>query len=227
MGNYSEDEVNLKRYLLGELPRDEQVLVEERLFLDGEYLLHLQALEDSLIDDYLYDELSLNERERFETQFLSKPGRNEDLKIAQALKRYCEAEAEAATLPLTPEPERAAPPPSRAGFSFLPTLFRRNPILRLSLAAAAIVILFVAAWLAFDVMRRRDQHQPIEAQQSPAQHQNESPEQSPQLVNSNERLANKSTAVEKGLPVDQHIADGNSAGAENKQVAEQARPQQL
>ena len=95
MKEQSEDEVVLRQYLLGALTQEEHALVEERLFLNPDYFRQLQAAEDDLIDDYVYEELPVADRDRFETHFLSDPVRRQDLKIAQALRKYIAVEAEA------------------------------------------------------------------------------------------------------------------------------------
>ena len=68
-----EQESQLRRYLLGELRLEEQVLIEQRLFLDRDYAELAQGVEDDLIDDYVHDDLTPVERQEFETHFLSIP----------------------------------------------------------------------------------------------------------------------------------------------------------
>jgi anti-sigma factor RsiW len=88
-----QDDITIRKYLLGELSPAEQSEVEERLFLDGEYFQQLLMAEDDLVDDYVYGELSPDERERFDNHFLSTPERYESLRIAQALKKYGSTDA--------------------------------------------------------------------------------------------------------------------------------------
>lgn len=160
MKQETDDETELRQYLLGELPREESAQVEERLFLDGDYFRRLQAAADDLVDDYVYEELSAADRGRFETHFLSQPGRREDLKIARALQMYISAEADtssaAAELPRTLPPPRAA---------FFPSLRALNPLARLSLAAAAVIIVALGVWLLLRAGRGREQSPPMQAQQ--------------------------------------------------------------
>ena len=59
-----EHEAELRQYLLGELTLEEQVLLEQRLFLDSEYAQLAQSVEDDLIDDYVHDDLTEAEREK-------------------------------------------------------------------------------------------------------------------------------------------------------------------
>ena len=49
-----EEELILKRFLLGELSPSEQSDIEERLFADPQYFSQFRAAEDDLIDEYLY-----------------------------------------------------------------------------------------------------------------------------------------------------------------------------
>ena len=50
-------------YLLGALPEEEQVEIEERAFRDQQYLQNIQAVESELIDAYVRGELTLGERQ--------------------------------------------------------------------------------------------------------------------------------------------------------------------
>ena len=84
------DEVVARRFLLGQLSPDEQGRVEELAFDDPESFEVLQAAEDDLIDEFVYDDLSSEEKERFEEYYLVQPGRREDLRIANALRDHFE-----------------------------------------------------------------------------------------------------------------------------------------
>lgn len=84
----SEEEMSLHAYLLGGLPLDEQMRLEERLLLDREYVELLLIVEEELIDDYLRGTLSDRDRARFETHFLITPDRRQKLRRARVLRRY-------------------------------------------------------------------------------------------------------------------------------------------
>src|SRR5436190_443284 len=81
-------EKELRRYLLGELTLEEQVVIEQRLFLESEYAELAKALEDDLIDDYVRHDLPAKEQAEFETHFLTQPEHLEDVKIADALNKH-------------------------------------------------------------------------------------------------------------------------------------------
>src|SRR5215216_1880619 len=91
----SEDEVRLAQYLLGELPEEEMLELEENYFLDDDLFDELQAAELELIDRYLESSLTRPEQYRFEHFFLSTPARQEKLRFARALKKYAPRQATA------------------------------------------------------------------------------------------------------------------------------------
>ena len=139
-----QQEIELRRYLLGELPLEEQVLVEQRLFLDSDYAELLQAVEDELIDDYLGDELVGSEREKFKNHFLLLPEHGADLKIAQALKNY---------LTNGSSPKTDANNTNDSSPTVLPFSFLNKPFVWLSLTIAALIILAFVTWLAIRATR--------------------------------------------------------------------------
>lgn len=167
MGNRIEEEAELRHYLLGELGEQERWAVEERLFLDGEYLLQLQALEDELLDAYVYGDLTPDERGRVERELLSRPGRRADVRFAHALKDYLDAGAGEAAHTAAAASNVAPRPPRNKPYTFLPPFFRRPPVAALSLAAA----LFVLAAVVWQVSQswRRGQGDPLAQAPAPGQ----------------------------------------------------------
>lgn len=91
MKNDAGGEEHLVRYLLGELPEEEMLKLEESYFLDEGAFDNLQAAERELIDRYLEGRLSRRERNKFETFFLSSPARKEKLRFAKNFRRYLSA----------------------------------------------------------------------------------------------------------------------------------------
>src|SRR5262245_66023175 len=81
-GNGAE-EVVLKRYLLGELPPDEQESVEKRLLESDPYFELLLAVEHELIEDYVSGDL--REREQFERRLLFTAEQRGEVDFARAL----------------------------------------------------------------------------------------------------------------------------------------------
>src|SRR6185436_11625139 len=76
----------IERYLLGELPPEEQTELEARYFSDPGLLDRIDAAEDDLIDDYVRRELTPARRLRFESHFLNEK-RLERVRMAEALRK--------------------------------------------------------------------------------------------------------------------------------------------
>lgn len=184
-------EIKLRQYLLGELSLEEQVLIEQRLFLESAYADLAQAVEDDLVDDYLHNDLNPNEREKFESYFLNNPDHRGDVRIAQALKQYLTSEV--LVHPVTGQvmagetparfPERyasAGQPRSSSG---------RRPTIWLALAAAILIIISIIAWIAIRSTQRPD-NRSLEAEvprTSPTELPSQQPGPSPINRNINER----------------------------------------
>jgi hypothetical protein len=88
------DEILIRQYLLGEVTDQEREQVERQLMTDRQYLDHILRVEERLTDEYVRGKLGPDERELFETYFLSAPERQGKLKFAESLNRYT-AEARA------------------------------------------------------------------------------------------------------------------------------------
>jgi hypothetical protein len=74
------------RYLLGKLPEDEQTGFEEQL-LESEALFEsLKEVESELIDEYVGETLSADDRLQFELYFLTQPERRARVEFARALR---------------------------------------------------------------------------------------------------------------------------------------------
>lgn len=80
--------------------------VEQRLLTEPDFLEELLAGEEELIDDYVGDELSGDERLKFERHFLSTPERRRQLSFARALNRYV---SESETKEVVGQEEASAP----------------------------------------------------------------------------------------------------------------------
>ena len=88
MSRIPSTEDRLVQYLLGLMPEQERVELEDLYLLDDNLNLELQAAERELMDRYLDRTLSETERNRFENFFMQSPGRMEKLRFARALKAY-------------------------------------------------------------------------------------------------------------------------------------------
>src|SRR5215216_6777511 len=88
----TEEQVEIRRYLLGYSDADVAESIEKRLIGDDEYQQEFLIVTDELIEDYLDGDLSQDEVEQFETHFLATPRRNSKLDIARALSERALAE---------------------------------------------------------------------------------------------------------------------------------------
>jgi len=87
------DEVVARRFWLGQLSPEEQGRIEELAFDDPQWFAFLEAAEDDLIDEFVYNDLSSEERTLFEKHFLAKqPELRDDVEVARALRAYFEQE---------------------------------------------------------------------------------------------------------------------------------------
>src|SRR5215208_2920081 len=80
----------ITRYLLGELPEEQQVEIEDRAFSDKEFLASITAVENDLIDEYVREELPETARRRFEARFLASEGRRKRIEFARTLVRLAD-----------------------------------------------------------------------------------------------------------------------------------------
>ena len=75
----------IAQYLLGELPEEQQVEIEDRAFQDKDYLASITAVENDLIDEYVREEMPETVRRKFEDRFLASAERRKRVEFAKAL----------------------------------------------------------------------------------------------------------------------------------------------
>ncbi len=165
MKSLVEDELVLRSYLLGYLSPEEQVRIEERLFLETDYFRQLEDAEDALIDDYLTGDLSPDDKQRFHNFFLSKPERYETLRIAIALRKYISKNVVTAS----PASDNETRTTARSKSLFLPFLHLNRPVLRFSLVAALLLITLGGLWVVVKVLRKPSASAPSQAQRQSQQ----------------------------------------------------------
>jgi hypothetical protein len=131
------------KYLLGELPEDEQSRLEERSFCDPEFSELLSEAEDDLVDQYVRGELSAQERERFERHFLISKRRREKVGLARALLQLQSSSATS----VSPSSAKERPTAVLRWKLLLDSLRSPGPALSYAFAAAALVLLMAGFWL--------------------------------------------------------------------------------
>jgi hypothetical protein len=137
----AQEQATVKIYQLGQLPQNESELLEERLLSDNTFYEQLSVVEDELIEQYLDDSLSAEEKAKFETHFLVPKERQEKLRFARLLKRYVDAEQNLEPA-LAPSPSRSQVKKT-SSFSF----FGGSPVLSYSLIAALVLVVFGVGWM--------------------------------------------------------------------------------
>jgi hypothetical protein len=121
MGPAGDDDLELRRYLLGELTEAEREHAEERLLREPGVLEALDEIEDELTEAYLGGTLSPQERTQFEGHFLQSAAHRRQLEAARMLRESVAARG--------------------------PVVRRARLPWRLALTAAALVLLVPAARL--------------------------------------------------------------------------------
>lgn len=142
------------RYLLGDLPEEQQVAIEDHAFADKDYLALLTAVENDLIDEYVRYELSATEQQQFERQFLASAERRKRVEFAKALARV---------------------PSEPARLSWRDSLYALitglNPAARFAVAAVMLLVIAGGAWLLVETLRLRSQLTQLQAQNQARQNE--------------------------------------------------------
>jgi hypothetical protein len=150
-GNRSNED--LRRYLLGTLPKLLQDQVEQRLMTDSVFNDELVATEDDLIDQYLSQQLSDQERRQFEAHFAISEERQRKIRFGRIFRRYLDS------LPTADQEEHQRTNRARMGgnssdrFAVFGAWSGRIPVL----VASLVIALFagtLAAWFVYQRQSR-------------------------------------------------------------------------
>ncbi len=98
------DNKEIRQYLLGELAEEDSERIEERLLTEHEFHEELAITEDELIDDYVSNDLSDDQRRKFEVHFLRTDARRRDLRFAKAYKKLLSNEVVPQRQPVVAKP---------------------------------------------------------------------------------------------------------------------------
>lgn len=142
------------RYLLGDLPEDQLVAIEDRAFADKDYLALITAVENDLIDEYVRYELSATERQQFERQFLASAERRKRVEFAKALARV-----------------PSEPAKSSWRDSLYALITGLNPAARFAVAAVMLLVVAGGMWLLVETLRLRSQLTQLQAQNQARQNE--------------------------------------------------------
>jgi hypothetical protein len=151
---------SIRRYLLGELSEAERDEVEQRLMSDDDLYQQLLLAEDELIDEYISDALSEQERVKFSRRFLRVPELRQDVRSSIALRKYALKTA----LPVV---EGDSVSPRRVSLLDRLRQFFMQPAIGVSFAAALLLAVLLATWLATQNSQLKKQVEQLQAQQTP------------------------------------------------------------
>jgi hypothetical protein len=144
-----EGEAPIRQYLLGALTPEERQQVEVRLLIDDEFHEQVSIIEDELIDEYLYGELSESDRQKLGGMLRSGPMQQRKLELAEDLGSYA-AVAQAARV----EPATVYPGTDNSWWRALRDFLSfRNPITGFSLALALLLSVLGGVWALLKVRR--------------------------------------------------------------------------
>ena len=121
------DQTRVREFLLGRLNEDEQQKIEERLLIEDDLFEELEVTKGELVEEYCANELTGQERQWFERNFLASPEGKERYQLAKALDHLQRG---------TPRP-----PQPVTLISKLKDFFKQPSVIATATATAAVVIL--------------------------------------------------------------------------------------
>jgi anti-sigma factor RsiW len=176
-------------YLLGSLSEPEKSRLEAEFFVNDASFEELEIAEDELIDDYVREELSADERRKFRAKLMTSPRIVERVNFAKAF-----AEKTAAALSQTPEanPETEfsrAQPAAKTKKGWWEKYFVAQPAFRTAFAAGALIILGGAVLLIGSLRLRAESNRLVAEREAVQRQKEELARQSAEERAKNEQLA--------------------------------------
>lgn len=138
---HNPDESVIRRYLLSDVTEDEREDIEERTMTDDEFFDHVNAHRHELVDQYVDEGMSKEERARFEKLFLSTPQGRQQIAFARALRQYRGTPGAIAEPASGPQKRRV----------FLPLALSVHPYLKI---AASLLLIATTSWIVWRVFIR-------------------------------------------------------------------------
>src|SRR6185295_18581074 len=190
----------IARYLLGDLAEEQQVEIEDRAFADKEYLGHVTAIENDLIDEYVRRELPETDRRKFKSRFLASAERRKRVEFAKALAR----------VPVAVERTVISQPAQWTWRDSLYAFFvGLNPAVKFATVGAMLLFSVGSLWLFAETMRLRGQLTQLQSQNQTRQNElqqqveaehRRSEELNAQLTQSDESLRQLSETGDETTP---------------------------
>jgi len=143
MNTVTNNQDQIRRYLLGSVSGAEQIELEKQYFGDTDKFEDICAAENDLVDQFIRGELTAAERRAFESHYLASAAHEQKVAFARSLAR--------ANLELD---QPKSEPKQNAWWRSVFTGFR-SPALAAGLAVALVVIALTAVWAIIDQKRMR------------------------------------------------------------------------
>lgn len=140
MKNTLENKKKALEYLYGELKDAELDAFEERLFIDEDFSLFVDDVENDLVDEYVRGELEFEQKREFEKKYLTTDSRHERVAIARTLQEELFEDEKVAVVSTE---EKTGILASLAGFLKAPNLALAG-----GLGALLLLVLLGGIWLA-------------------------------------------------------------------------------
>ena len=88
MSEAANEELMIRKYLLGSLEGEEREQLEERVLSDANFRDRVLLVEENLIEDYTEGVLTETEQHRFRKMFYANPERRVEVQVVEALKQH-------------------------------------------------------------------------------------------------------------------------------------------
>ncbi len=141
----NKQEQTIQRYLLGELPESEEVVLEQAYFHDQQLFEQIVEVENDLVDKYARGLLSPGMRDRFRDHYLDHPQRLERARFAEALRAKVD------------ETRDVEAPSSTETFWDRLSAALRSPRLAWAFSIAVLLFAVLAGWFLIETTRLRQE----------------------------------------------------------------------
>lgn len=216
----------IRDYLLGTISEGEREQIEERMLTDDLFFENLAALEDvvedDLIDQYLNDDLTSQERKGFEQIFLSTGERREKLELARDLSRR-------ASLVVVRSNDTGAVSGKFSWFRSLSAFTGfQNPLVGIPVVAALLLLTFGCIWLSFRVRHLGAELSRLKVEQpQPSQDQNLNEQLGRLRVRNEELTANIQQTEEQRARLEQELTLLKAQQEQGRETPGGGSPHQL
>lgn len=179
-------------YFLGDLSKEEEILLEEEYFASEEKFLEFEVTQNDLIDAYVENQLSSLQKEKFENYLKATPGICKKVEIAKALSIHI------AALPkTTPQIEKNTSNPNISWWQKLKEAFASfNLAWRFAFASSLAIAFLALTWRYVEQERLK---QLLEKQQELLAEKNQYTQQLKELQEQNQSQQTKALELEKEL----------------------------